>query len=70
MSNPPPPPATPPSQITLASPIGTPSGFVVGAVLQSVLNAADLVRPQMLYFVGCIGAAGWNALVAAPINYP
>ncbi|CAN0117169.1 unnamed protein product [Pylaiella littoralis] len=45
-------------------------GFVVGAVLQSVLNAADLVRPQMLYFVGCVGAAGWNALVAAPVNFP
>lgn len=45
------------------------AGFVVGAVMQSILNAADLVRPQMLYFMGCVGAAGWNALVAAPINY-
>ncbi|CAM9590188.1 unnamed protein product [Scytosiphon promiscuus] len=44
-------------------------GFVVGAVLQSIFNAADLVRPQMLYFMGCVGAAAWNALVAAPVNY-
>ncbi|CAM9892462.1 unnamed protein product [Ectocarpus sp. 6 AP-2014] len=45
-------------------------GFVVGAVLQAVLNMADLVRPQVLYFAGCVGAAGWNALVAAPVNFP
>ncbi|CAN0531619.1 unnamed protein product, partial [Ectocarpus sp. 8 AP-2014] len=47
-----------------------PLGFVVGAVLQAVLNMADLVRPQVLYFAGCVGAAGWNALVAAPVNFP
>ncbi|CAM9271882.1 unnamed protein product, partial [Laminaria digitata] len=45
-------------------------GFVVGAVSQSILNVADAVRPQSLYFMGCLGAALWNALVAAPVNFP
>ena len=46
------------------------TGFVIGAVVQSVLSIADLVRPQVLYFWGCFGAAAWNALIAAPVNFP
>lgn len=56
--------------LTLTLTLTSPTGFVVGAVLQAVLNIADLVRPQVLYFGGCVGAAGWNALVAAPVNFP
>lgn len=58
----------------MANPFASPSprrpGFVVGAVLQSALNVADLVRPQLLYFFGSVAAAAWNSLIAAPVNYP
>lgn len=37
---------------------------------QSVLNMADLVRPQVLYFIGSMAGAVWNLLIAAPVNYP
>lgn len=41
------------------------AGFVIGAVSQSVFNVADV-----MYFTGSVGAAVWNALLAASINYP
>lgn len=40
-------------------------GFVVGAVLSSVLTIADVVSPRLVILGGSLGAAAANALVAA-----
>jgi MFS family permease len=40
-------------------------GFVAGALLSSVTNAADLVSPRAVILAGSAGAAAANALVAA-----
>lgn len=40
-------------------------GFVVGAVLSSTLNLADLVSPRILVMLGSVGAAGANLALLA-----
>jgi len=40
-------------------------GFVAGALISSLLNVADVVRPHVVIFVGSLGAAAANALLTA-----
>jgi MFS family permease len=40
-------------------------GFVVGALLSSLGNVADVFAPRVVILVGALGAATANALVAA-----
>lgn len=40
-------------------------GFATGALVSSVLNLADRVRPQALLFASAVGAAGCTALLAS-----
>lgn len=44
--------------------ISVQAGFVVGSLLSSVLNLADVVRPRRLFLLGSLGAAGANFLIA------
>jgi MFS family permease len=40
-------------------------GFVLGALVTSLLNVADVVSPRLVVFGGALGAAGANGLLAA-----
>jgi MFS family permease len=43
--------------------IGVQVGFVLGAMISSVLNLADTIPPQRLIALGAVGAAGANLLL-------
>ena len=45
-------------------------GFVAGAVLSSLTNLADRIRPRRLILLGAIGAAAANAAIVALDTYP
>src|SRR5687768_5816250 len=39
------------------------TGFVVGTLVSAVANLPDVINPRHLFAVGCVVAAGANALV-------